>query len=491
RSVSSLNSDLHYLADADRNVWLLQRAWLFATPAAGGKGGAHTPGELREGRGGEEEEPQGSLHNNINTRDDNINININSSHGDSWSSANPSSSSSLLTPELYSTSSFSDQPSNAYPSFSTSSSSSFAHPEASSYGGRRRSQNEESSRNASASSSSFLQGSNAEDERLPSERGGLAVCSICHARAGDDASSCVCTDICVRMTGVSYMHVGVSINKIIPYPTHILPAANKTVLSPPRPPLYRDGGRSSSFLERKGAERFIDVSQDAYRQKEEEPSGRCHSSQARKEEDERMEENSPENEDDHTNSSSSSSSSSLSRRREQNGAFSSSSWGMREVNEEKKKKIHLDQQEAEEGRQEDLSHGDKTAISPYRRQDIPSSVSLKTPSACHLHRRAFHSSSSSSLSTSSTSQLVVGKDSRVWVSSEGAIGLLLRLKSEETFACLALLQDAITKCMRSIGDLSSVAYHSLKVGGSIVPSKGFIDGDIVEKFLDLPPRVQK
>ncbi|PFH31508.1 hypothetical protein BESB_029430 [Besnoitia besnoiti] len=188
------------------------------------------------------------------------------------------------------------------------------------------------------------------------------ACSLC-GRAPND---CLCSAVCVRMSGVSYIHAGASINKIIPFPTH-----ERYVATP------RRRGAAEAARVRGPAADAAEAAEAA-------------------------------------------------------GAPGGSEGGGRGA------------ARASHGREET--------------RGVP---------------------------------LVVGRNSKLWVSSEGSIGLLLQIRDEKTFARLAVLQDAVTKATKNVGNLSTVAFHSVKVGSATVPSKGFLDGDLLERFLEFPVSVQK
>ena len=67
---------------------------------------------------------------------------------------------------------------------------------------------------------------------------------------------------------------------------------------------------------------------------------------------------------------------------------------------------------------------------------------------------------------------------------DGTIGSIMGLGGS-TFAFLGCLQRAIFAIVRPVGDLSHERHRHYEADGRVRPSRGFIDGDLVECFLDL------
>jgi len=67
---------------------------------------------------------------------------------------------------------------------------------------------------------------------------------------------------------------------------------------------------------------------------------------------------------------------------------------------------------------------------------------------------------------------------------DGTIGSIMGLGGS-TFAFLGCLQRAIFAVVRPVGDLSHERHRHYEADGRVRPSRGFIDGDLVECFLDL------
>lgn len=67
---------------------------------------------------------------------------------------------------------------------------------------------------------------------------------------------------------------------------------------------------------------------------------------------------------------------------------------------------------------------------------------------------------------------------------DGTIGSILGL-DVRTFAFLSTLEAALSRSVRSVGDLSHAEFRTFEAERRVHPSHGFVDGDMVESFLDL------
>lgn len=67
---------------------------------------------------------------------------------------------------------------------------------------------------------------------------------------------------------------------------------------------------------------------------------------------------------------------------------------------------------------------------------------------------------------------------------DGSIGSILGVDGS-TFAFLATLQRAMNSIVKSVGGLNHDEYRAFKADRQVRPSRGFIDGDLIETFLDL------
>ena len=65
------------------------------------------------------------------------------------------------------------------------------------------------------------------------------------------------------------------------------------------------------------------------------------------------------------------------------------------------------------------------------------------------------------------------------------LGLIGQLK-QETFKILDKLQQKMASCIKSVGNIEHEVYRAFYQEHRTKPMAGFIDGDLVEKFIDLP-----
>ena len=82
-----------------------------------------------------------------------------------------------------------------------------------------------------------------------------------------------------------------------------------------------------------------------------------------------------------------------------------------------------------------------------------------------------------------TIDVVVGSQT-IFGTVDGTIGSILGLGGP-TFAFLSCLQRAMYAVVRPVGDLSHERHRHYEADGRVRPSRGFIDGDLIECFLDL------
>lgn len=66
----------------------------------------------------------------------------------------------------------------------------------------------------------------------------------------------------------------------------------------------------------------------------------------------------------------------------------------------------------------------------------------------------------------------------------GAIGLVTQI-STEFFDFLKSLEERLTHTIKSVGKIDHSAWRSFRTDQKIEACEGFIDGDLVESFLDL------
>ncbi|XP_062512905.1 DNA damage-binding protein 1-like [Corticium candelabrum] len=72
----------------------------------------------------------------------------------------------------------------------------------------------------------------------------------------------------------------------------------------------------------------------------------------------------------------------------------------------------------------------------------------------------------------------------------GLIGLVATLP-QSFFLLLADLQKRLTKVIKSVGNIEHSLWRSFANETSFYPSQGFVDGDLIEMFLDLPRSVME
>lgn len=72
----------------------------------------------------------------------------------------------------------------------------------------------------------------------------------------------------------------------------------------------------------------------------------------------------------------------------------------------------------------------------------------------------------------------------------GTVGTILTL-TEDNHRFLAQLQTAMTKVVKGVGGFSHDEWRSFTNGRRTSPSSNFIDGDLVESYLDMPRHNQE
>lgn len=65
------------------------------------------------------------------------------------------------------------------------------------------------------------------------------------------------------------------------------------------------------------------------------------------------------------------------------------------------------------------------------------------------------------------------------------VGTILTL-TDKNYQFLAQLQTAITKVVKGVGGFTHEEWRSFTNGRRTSPSSNFIDGDLVESYLDMP-----
>jgi DNA damage-binding protein 1 len=66
----------------------------------------------------------------------------------------------------------------------------------------------------------------------------------------------------------------------------------------------------------------------------------------------------------------------------------------------------------------------------------------------------------------------------------GAIGLVTQISSE-FFDFLKSLEERLTHTIKSVGKIEHSAWRSFRTDQKVEQCEGFVDGDLVESFLDL------
>ncbi|CAM9117673.1 unnamed protein product [Hapterophycus canaliculatus] len=70
------------------------------------------------------------------------------------------------------------------------------------------------------------------------------------------------------------------------------------------------------------------------------------------------------------------------------------------------------------------------------------------------------------------------------------VGTILTL-TEDNYQFLAQLQTAMNKVVKGVGGFSHEEWRSFTNGRRTSPSSNFVDGDLVESYLDMPRRKQE
>ena len=78
----------------------------------------------------------------------------------------------------------------------------------------------------------------------------------------------------------------------------------------------------------------------------------------------------------------------------------------------------------------------------------------------------------------------------LWTANSGAIGVLAALPPP-LFTIMWQLQEALNKVVHGVGGLSHAHHRAFHTEGLHVPQSGFVDGDLVELFLELSREQQE
>ena len=80
--------------------------------------------------------------------------------------------------------------------------------------------------------------------------------------------------------------------------------------------------------------------------------------------------------------------------------------------------------------------------------------------------------------------VVVTGSQTLFGTTDGTLGVVLGLDSR-TAAFFACLEKAMSRVLRPVGDFSHELFRSCKTERRTHPAHGFVDGDLVETFVDL------
>ena len=77
----------------------------------------------------------------------------------------------------------------------------------------------------------------------------------------------------------------------------------------------------------------------------------------------------------------------------------------------------------------------------------------------------------------------------IWGSSSGAVGVIARINAD-LFQFFSKVQENISKVIQGVGGFSHSFWRSFSNERKTAPAKNFLDGDLIESFLDLRPEKQ-
>ncbi|KAH0474809.1 MAG: uncharacterized protein KVP18_003503 [Porospora cf. gigantea A] len=84
--------------------------------------------------------------------------------------------------------------------------------------------------------------------------------------------------------------------------------------------------------------------------------------------------------------------------------------------------------------------------------------------------------------------ILIGRRRVCWVSAEGAMGVFLTIPRETDFLQLTLLQESLESVLAPVADLSRRKWRGARQEVRQFSQQGVVDGDFLEKILDLPPQ---
>lgn len=92
--------------------------------------------------------------------------------------------------------------------------------------------------------------------------------------------------------------------------------------------------------------------------------------------------------------------------------------------------------------------------------------------------------------SSGTGKPLVSGQPLLFGTVNGLVGAVLTL-TEDNYSVLSQLQTAMTKVVMGVGSFSHEEWRSFTNGRRSSPSSNFIDGDLIESYLDMPREKQE
>jgi len=77
----------------------------------------------------------------------------------------------------------------------------------------------------------------------------------------------------------------------------------------------------------------------------------------------------------------------------------------------------------------------------------------------------------------------------IWGSVSGAVGILAQIPAEY-FTLFLKVQTSMEKKVKTVGQLSNEEFRQFSNERKLSPERGFIDGDLIESFMDLSPALR-
>jgi DNA damage-binding protein 1 len=127
--------------------------------------------------------------------------------------------------------------------------------------------------------------------------------------------------------------------------------------------------------------------------------------------------------------------------------------------------------------------------SPQKRQSSSTSTK-RTSDVSSRTSIAANSPAATATSRSLRRPAVVTGSQTLFGTVDGSLGVVLGLDGR-TAAFLGTLERALATVIRPVGDFSHAVFRACEAEGRMHPAHGFIDGDLVESFLDLDRRTMQ